>query len=60
MELKRLFKCAECNVEFEQPECKLSLKCPECRCKILILLEGPSLKSSKSCGGNCAGCTGCG
>jgi len=57
---KRIFKCAECSATFEQPECQLSLRCPECRGKTLILVEGPSLKSSKSCGGNCSGCSGCG
>ncbi|MCL1875028.1 MAG: hypothetical protein FWF87_02060 [Synergistaceae bacterium] len=57
---KRVFKCALCSAVFEQPECQLSIRCPECRGKTLILIEGASLKSSKSCGGNCSGCSGCG
>ena len=52
----RVFKCAECSHTFEQDG--RSLRCPECRGKTLMLLEGPSLKGSKNCGGNCASCSG--
>jgi len=59
MEEVRVFKCAECSHKFEQDACKLSLRCPECRGKTLLLLEGPSLKGAKNCGGNCGSCSGC-
>jgi len=56
----RVFQCAECSHTFEQNVCKLSLRCPECRGKTLMLMEGPSLKGSKNCAGNCASCSSCG
>ena len=54
----RVFKCAGCSHTFEQDVCKLSLRCEECRGKTLVLLEGPSLKGVRSCGGNCGSCSG--
>ncbi|MCL2009066.1 MAG: hypothetical protein FWG71_00790 [Synergistaceae bacterium] len=53
----RVFKCAECSHTFGQDACRPSLRCPECRGKTLMLLEGPSLKGSKNCGGNCGSCS---
>ncbi|MDR2522355.1 MAG: hypothetical protein LBC93_01425 [Synergistaceae bacterium] len=52
----RVFKCVECDHTFSQDVSRLSLRCPECRGKTLILVEGPPLKSSKGCGGNCGSC----
>jgi DNA-directed RNA polymerase subunit RPC12/RpoP len=54
---KRVFNCAECTCTFEQEVSQLSLRCPECRGKTLLLVEGPSLKGAKGCGGNCASCS---
>ncbi|MBQ9527440.1 MAG: hypothetical protein IJR68_07495 [Fretibacterium sp.] len=57
---KRVFKCASCAHVFEQEGG--SMRCPECMGKTLILMEGPSLKGARGCGGNCGGgcsCCGC-
>ncbi|MDR1977899.1 MAG: hypothetical protein LBQ42_04115 [Synergistaceae bacterium] len=53
----RVFKCAECSHTFTQEADQISLRCPECRSKTLMLLEGPSLKGAKNCGGNCGACS---
>ena len=55
---KRVFKCASCAHVFEQEEGVM--RCPECRGKTLILMEGPSLKGARGCGGNCGGGCSCG
>jgi len=44
----RRFKCAECGNEFEVSCKDTDLKCPKCKNKLLILLEGESMKR-KSC-----------
>ncbi|MDR2174476.1 MAG: hypothetical protein LBO82_00885 [Synergistaceae bacterium] len=56
-EEKRVFKCAACSCTFEQEVSQLSLRCPECRGKTLLLVEGPSLKNAKNCGGSCGSCS---
>jgi DNA-directed RNA polymerase subunit RPC12/RpoP len=46
----RKYRCASCERTFEhegKPE-----KCPFCRCRILILLEGESVRQNS--GGGCA------
>ncbi|MDR1730691.1 MAG: hypothetical protein LBR61_01220 [Synergistaceae bacterium] len=58
MSENRVFQCAECKHTFQQEVGQLSLRCPECRGKTLLLLEGPSLKGAKNCGGNCGSCGG--
>jgi len=40
----RRFKCAECGHEFEVSSRDKDLKCPKCKNKLLILLEGESMK----------------
>ncbi|MDR3265545.1 MAG: hypothetical protein LBT15_06010 [Synergistaceae bacterium] len=57
MSENRVFQCAECRHTFEQNGERLSLRCPECRGKTLVLLEGPSLKGGRGCGGNCGSCS---
>ncbi|MDR1376327.1 MAG: hypothetical protein LBJ22_02355 [Synergistaceae bacterium] len=57
MDEVRVFKCAECAHTFRQESGPLSLRCPECRSKTLMLVEGPSLKGAKNCGGNCGACS---
>jgi DNA-directed RNA polymerase subunit RPC12/RpoP len=52
---KRVFKCAACSATFEQEG--ISLRCPQCRGKTLVLVEGPSLKGAKNCGGSCGSCS---
>ena len=56
-EQRRVFKCASCSHTFTQEVSELSLRCPECWGKTLLLVEGPSLKGAKSCGGSCASCS---
>jgi len=43
---KRCFKCAECGYEFELSSSDKDIKCPKCKNKLLILLEGESLKKN--------------
>lgn len=50
-ETARKYRCASCGRTFEyegKPE-----KCPDCRCRILILLEGESIRQPSS-GSGCA------
>lgn len=44
---ERRYRCPSCGHEFQaekQPE-----KCPACRAKVLVLIEGPSLRRSGGC-----------
>ncbi|EFC91915.1 hypothetical protein Dpep_1891 [Dethiosulfovibrio peptidovorans DSM 11002] len=52
-----VFKCAACEKEFKSE--KRELKCPFCGSKVLIHVSGEKF-NSKSCGGNCSCCNGCG
>ncbi len=51
--LYRKFKCAECGNIFET-SIEKDLRCPRCRSKILILLEGETLRKIK---GNISSCS---
>jgi DNA-directed RNA polymerase subunit RPC12/RpoP len=53
----RVFKCASCAHTFSQDPSQHALRCPECWGKTLILVEGPSLRGAKNCGGNCGSCS---
>jgi len=46
-ERKRRYRCPSCGKEFESET--QSEKCPFCRGKVLILLEGPSLRRPAGC-----------
>jgi DNA-directed RNA polymerase subunit RPC12/RpoP len=53
----RVFKCASCSHTFTQEAPARTLRCPECWGKTLVLVEGPSLRGAKNCGGSCGSCS---
>lgn len=57
---QRYFRCLNCGEEF-YGESAREIQCPQCRSRVVMLLEGPSLRKatgsgSDSGGGSCPLC----